>query len=325
MEIVRPIAQAWCKGNEGQLTPTKIVLLKDSSDGQPAQSPAICRRFQSGICWERDKPAPEGSCNPPPKGVATADTRWITNKIDNKEFGENTSRYQTIDGDIEINTETRQVRSPYLENSVRLSKNELTDFMTLMQNQGKVVTQDQLLEASETKIIDPREKTVYVSRRIGNLRKKLGQNGSDGLIETAIGDGYKIANPEIGATTTDGYHLLENAIACRTALGALTIVGRTVTMPHIPDGFFVTLTEKRVLIRLMNNIGTPVNNVDLLDKAEGEEIDEGDQRKALVAVQKIRKKLGPSETKLIKTVHEKGYYLVPPTDIFRRDRDRIAA
>lgn len=73
---------------------------------------------------------------------------------------------------------------------IELSKNEYRILLTLMQNKGKIVSREKLMEALwETDcFVDENTLTVNVSR----LRKKLDAAGLEGFITTKFGVGYII-------------------------------------------------------------------------------------------------------------------------------------
>jgi len=85
-----------------------------------------------------------------------------------------------------LNTEDYSLTAP--SGRVELSKNEFRILLTLMQDQGRVVSREKLMEALwETDcFIDENTLTVNV----GRLRKKLDAAGLKGFIATKFGVGY---------------------------------------------------------------------------------------------------------------------------------------
>jgi two-component system response regulator protein BraR/BceR len=73
---------------------------------------------------------------------------------------------------------------------IELSKNEYRILLTLMQNKGKIVSREKLMEAlwENDCFVDENTLTVNVSR----LRKKLDAAGLEGFITTKFGVGYII-------------------------------------------------------------------------------------------------------------------------------------
>ncbi|MDR2519567.1 MAG: response regulator transcription factor [Eubacteriaceae bacterium] len=74
--------------------------------------------------------------------------------------------------------------------SLELTKNELRVLRLLMKNQGKIVSREQImLELWQSdEFVDDNTLTV----NIGRLRKKLGEIGAEGLIQTKRGQGYML-------------------------------------------------------------------------------------------------------------------------------------
>lgn len=88
-----------------------------------------------------------------------------------------------------LNTGDSTVR--YGDQTVSLSKNEYRILLVLMQNRGKAVSREKLMEAlwKTDEFVDENALTVNV----GRLRKKLESIGLPGFIETRFGVGYIIA------------------------------------------------------------------------------------------------------------------------------------
>ena len=78
----------------------------------------------------------------------------------------------------------------YEDNTIELTKNEYRILLTLMQNKGKVVSREKLMEAlwKTDSFID--ENTLTVN--IGRLRKRLSEMGLNDFIDTKFGVGYII-------------------------------------------------------------------------------------------------------------------------------------
>lgn len=78
----------------------------------------------------------------------------------------------------------------YAGSAIPLSKNEYRILLKLMQNRGKLVSRESLMEAlwATDSFIDENTLTVNVAR----LRKKLEAAGLDGFITTRVGAGYII-------------------------------------------------------------------------------------------------------------------------------------
>jgi DNA-binding response OmpR family regulator len=79
----------------------------------------------------------------------------------------------------------------YGEEKLDLTKNEYRILLTLMQEKGKVVSREKLMEAlwESESFVDDNTLTVNVNR----LRKKLNAAGLSDFITTKIGVGYLIA------------------------------------------------------------------------------------------------------------------------------------
>lgn len=82
----------------------------------------------------------------------------------------------------------------YNGESVPLTKNEYRILLTLMEDRGKIVSREKLMEklwATDT-FVDENTLTVNVNR----LRKKLDSYGLEGFISTKVGVGYLISTEE---------------------------------------------------------------------------------------------------------------------------------
>jgi DNA-binding response OmpR family regulator len=64
-----------------------------------------------------------------------------------------------------------------------------------MAHAGSVVSQEELLEHVWDEHADPFTNTVRVT--VGTLRRKVTIEGEEALIETVIGRGYKLLDPEL--------------------------------------------------------------------------------------------------------------------------------
>lgn len=78
----------------------------------------------------------------------------------------------------------------YQQNTIALTKNEYRILLCLMENKGRVVSREQLMERlwESEQFIDENTLTVNVNR----LRKKLDAAGLDGFITTRFGIGYLV-------------------------------------------------------------------------------------------------------------------------------------
>ena len=76
----------------------------------------------------------------------------------------------------------------YEDSRIDLTKNEFRLLLTLMQNRGKIVSREKLMEAlwETDSFVDENTLTVNVNR----LRKKLDAAGLEGFITTKFGVGY---------------------------------------------------------------------------------------------------------------------------------------
>src|SRR5699024_6960383 len=79
----------------------------------------------------------------------------------------------------------------YGQQQIQLSKNEYRILLTLMENKGKVVSREKLMERlwETDSFIDDNTLTVNINR----LRKKLDAAGLNSFIITKFGVGYLIA------------------------------------------------------------------------------------------------------------------------------------
>lgn len=79
----------------------------------------------------------------------------------------------------------------YEENKIMLTKNEYRILLALMENKGRIVSREELMERlwQTDSFVDDNTLTVNINR----LRKKLGAAGLEGFITTQFGVGYLIA------------------------------------------------------------------------------------------------------------------------------------
>lgn len=79
----------------------------------------------------------------------------------------------------------------YQEKRIELSKNEYRILLALMENKGKVVSRERLMERlwETDSFVDENTLTVNVNR----LRKKLDAAGLNNFITTKIGVGYIVS------------------------------------------------------------------------------------------------------------------------------------
>ena len=78
----------------------------------------------------------------------------------------------------------------YEDQVIELSKNEMRILYTLLQNKGKIVSRDHLMETlwQSNEFIDDNTLTVNVNR----VRKKLESAGLKDFIKTKRGQGYMV-------------------------------------------------------------------------------------------------------------------------------------
>lgn len=95
-------------------------------------------------------------------------------------------------GDIVLDTATHEVRRG--ETDVSLTAKEFALLRYFMSSPGRVISQEELLEHVWDEHADPFTNTVRVT--VGTLRRKLTDAGGDPPIETVIGRGYRLVDPE---------------------------------------------------------------------------------------------------------------------------------
>ena len=78
----------------------------------------------------------------------------------------------------------------YGGNNIDLTKNELRILQTLIENKGRIVSRDDLMNALWQNDIYVEENTLTVN--VGRLRRKLEDNGLKDLIVTKSGSGYML-------------------------------------------------------------------------------------------------------------------------------------
>jgi DNA-binding response OmpR family regulator len=76
-----------------------------------------------------------------------------------------------------------------------LTAKEFALLRYFMAHDGLVVSQEELLEHVWDEHADPFTNTVRVT--VGTLRRKVTIEGEEALIETVIGRGYKLLDPEL--------------------------------------------------------------------------------------------------------------------------------
>jgi two-component system OmpR family response regulator len=75
---------------------------------------------------------------------------------------------------------------------VRLTSREFQILEVLLRNAGRVVTRSMLLEAVWDYRFDPQ--TNIVDQHGSRLRQKLGDDGTNSIVETVRGVGYRVRN-----------------------------------------------------------------------------------------------------------------------------------
>ncbi len=78
----------------------------------------------------------------------------------------------------------------YGERHIELTKNELRILQILLDNKGRIVSRDDLMNALWQSDLYVEENTLTVN--VARLRKKLGENGLTDVIVTKPGSGYMI-------------------------------------------------------------------------------------------------------------------------------------
>jgi len=101
-----------------------------------------------------------------------------------KEEVENSVQYHGLK--LQLNNST----VVYEDQVIELSKNEMRILYTLLQNKGKIVSRDHLMETlwQSNEFIDDNTLTVNVNR----VRKKLESAGLKDFIKTKRGQGYMV-------------------------------------------------------------------------------------------------------------------------------------
>ena len=101
-----------------------------------------------------------------------------------KEEEENSVQYHGLK--LQLNNST----VVYEDQVIELSKNEMRILYTLLQNKGKIVSRDHLMETlwQSNEFIDDNTLTVNVNR----VRKKLESAGLKDFIKTKRGQGYMV-------------------------------------------------------------------------------------------------------------------------------------
>ena len=91
---------------------------------------------------------------------------------------------------VEMNLLRRQLTVRGEE--VRLTSREFQILEVLLRNAGRVVTRSMLLEAVWDYRFDPQ--TNIVDQHVSRLRQKLGDDGTNSIVETVRGVGYRVRN-----------------------------------------------------------------------------------------------------------------------------------
>ncbi|MGN6333792.1 MAG: response regulator transcription factor [Motilibacteraceae bacterium] len=103
---------------------------------------------------------------------------------------------ELVVGELVLDTARRSARLG--EQELRLTNKELGVLEYLMRRPGHVVPAEELLEHVWDENADPFTQTVRVT--VGTLRRKLASAGNeneagDGLVETVVGQGYRLREP----------------------------------------------------------------------------------------------------------------------------------
>jgi DNA-binding response OmpR family regulator len=94
-------------------------------------------------------------------------------------------------GPIELDTARRTALRTGRE--LRLTNKELGVLEYLMHRPGHVVSSEELLEHVWDENADPFTQTVRVT--VGTLRRKLSLDDEEQLLETVVGQGYRLKDP----------------------------------------------------------------------------------------------------------------------------------
>ena len=89
--------------------------------------------------------------------------------------------------------DTARRTASYDGRELRLTNKELGVLEYLMHRPGHVVSAEELLEHVWDENADPFTQTVRVT--VGTLRRKLAEAGAPGLLETVVGQGYRLREP----------------------------------------------------------------------------------------------------------------------------------
>ncbi len=95
-------------------------------------------------------------------------------------------------GDLELDTARHE--ASLNSSPLDLTPKEFALLRYFMTHAGHVLSQERLLEHVWDENADPFTNTVRVT--VGTLRRKLAEQGGDGLIETVIGSGYRLMTGE---------------------------------------------------------------------------------------------------------------------------------
>ncbi len=103
-------------------------------------------------------------------------------------------------GDLTLDT-ARQIVE-WARTPVDLTTKEFALLRYFMTHPGEVLSQERLLEHVWDEAMDPFTNTVRVT--VGTLRRKLTDIADQQLIETVIGSGYRLIDPDVGAAPDSG-------------------------------------------------------------------------------------------------------------------------
>lgn len=84
----------------------------------------------------------------------------------------------------------------WVDETVELTTKEFALLRYFMSHPGEVLSQERLLEHVWDEMVDPFTNTARVT--VGTLRRKLSAVAGEPLIETVIGSGYRLIEPELG-------------------------------------------------------------------------------------------------------------------------------
>jgi DNA-binding response OmpR family regulator len=97
-------------------------------------------------------------------------------------------------GELELDSARHVARRG--DRELDLTAKEFALLHYFMTNPGQVLSQERLLEHVWDEFADPFTNTVRVT--VGTLRRKLGSDGDEPLIDTVVGRGYRLRDEESG-------------------------------------------------------------------------------------------------------------------------------